>query len=235
MSETNFDLSELAKYLHLPEAQVKKMADRGHLPGRKVKGEWMFSGSEIHLWLENRIGMIESDRELATVEGALTQSVPADEIVPISDLIPPGGIELPLGAKTKESVIRGMTGIGVRTGLLWDPEKMAEALRKREELHPTALDNGVALLHPRRPMAGILGETFIALGLNGRGIPFGGGFDSLTDIFFLICSMDDRVHLRVLARLSRILTVKGFLEQLREQETEKEVRALIAATEKEIV
>ena len=27
---------------------------------------------------------------------------------------------------------------------------MTEAIRNREELYPTAMDNGVALLHPRR-------------------------------------------------------------------------------------
>lgn len=235
MSDANYDLPELAKYLHLPEAKVKKMADRGQIPGRKVKGDWTFSASEIHHWLEERIGGTGDDEELANVEDALAQSGVEEEVVSISDLIPPGGIEIPLGAKTKDSVIRRMTSLGARTGLLWDAEKMAEALRKREELHPTALDNGIALLHPRRPMAGILGETFVTLGVNGRGIPFGGGFGSLTDIFFLICAVDDRIHLRVLARLSRILTVRGFLDRLREAENEADVRRLIAETEAEIV
>jgi len=31
-------------------------------------------------------------------------------------------------------------------------------------MYPTTLDNGVALLHPRRPMSGILGQAFLALG-----------------------------------------------------------------------
>ncbi len=43
------------------------------------------------------------------------------------------------------------TGHGNLQGLV-----MAEAVRSREQMQPTALENGVALLHPRRPMAKIL-------------------------------------------------------------------------------
>ena len=50
-------------------------------------------------------------------------------------------------------------------------------------MHSTALDNGVALLHPRRPMPAILAEAVLALGITPGGIPFGSG-GSLTDIFF---------------------------------------------------
>ena len=234
MSEDNFDLTDLARYLHLPEKQVQKMADRGQIPGRKIKGEWTFSSSEIHHWFEHRLGATDDDAELATVEETIAKSNPAEETISIAALIPPGGIELPLAARTKESVIRTMAAVAERTGMLWDAEKMADAIRKREDLHPTALDNGVALLHPRRPMGSIIDDTFLTLGISGSGLPFGGGFDNLTDVFFLICSKDDRVHLRVLARLSRLLTVRGFLENLREAETEAAIRALIAETEAKI-
>jgi PTS system nitrogen regulatory IIA component len=88
-------------------------------------------------------------------------------------------------------------------------------LRARENMFPTALDNGVALLHPRRPLPGILGQAFLALGCTPNGIPFGGSRGGLTDVFFLICSVEDRGHLRTLSRLSRILTSAGFLEALR--------------------
>ena len=46
---------------------------------------------------------------------------------------------------------------------MWEQDKFAEAIRAREVLHSTALDNGVALLHPRRPMHGCLMDPFLAL------------------------------------------------------------------------
>ncbi len=234
MPHSNYDLSKLARFLHLPEAQVRKLAERGDIPGRKHKGEWFFAREEIHHWLERKIGLSDA-QELSDVEGVLARNAVEEEPeISIAALIPEGGIEIPLHAKTKDSVIRSMSHLALNTGLLWDADKMIEAVRKREELHPTALDIGVALLHPRRPLSSILGETFLTLGIVPRGIPFGGGFDNLTDVFFLICSTDDRIHLRVLARLSRVLTVPGFLEKLREQPDAQSARELIAETEKTV-
>jgi PTS system nitrogen regulatory IIA component len=105
-------------------------------------------------------------------------------------------------------------------------------VREREELHPTALDNGVALLHPRRPLTNILAEPMLALGRTESGIPFGGG--SLTDVFFLICSTDDRTHLRVLARLSRLVSDSALLAEIRNAVDAREVWEKIAAAEQQL-
>src|SRR6185312_12467728 len=101
-----------------------------------------------------------------------------------------------------------------RTHLLWDPAKMADAVRTREAMHSTALDNGVALLHPRRPMTSILAEAVLALGVTSGGIPFSND-GQLTDIFFLICSTSEHEHLRILARLSRVINDGDFLAAIR--------------------
>ncbi len=230
---STMNLAQLARYLHLPEPQVKKLVERGEIPSRRIGGETMFAKEEVHHWLERRFG-ISDDVELARVEEALDRSMPAgaaEETVSIAALIPDGAIALPLQAKTRDSAIRSMVALAVNTGLLWDGDAMTEAVKAREELHSTALDNGVALLHSRRPMPNILGDTFLVLGILPSGIPFGGGFNNYTDIFVLVCSTDDRVHLRILTRLSRLLAQPGFVDKLREQASEQALRELIAEAE----
>jgi PTS system nitrogen regulatory IIA component len=150
------------------------------------------------------------------MEGALDRASGDAELdqISVSDLLKREAIEVPLDARTRGSVIEKMTELAARTHLLWDAAKMADAVRAREEMHSTALDNGVALLHPRRPMPAILAEAVLALGITSGGIPFGSG-GSLTDIFFLICSTSDHEHLRVLARLSRVINDQAFLAALR--------------------
>ncbi|MFQ5792851.1 MAG: PTS sugar transporter subunit IIA [Acidobacteriota bacterium] len=231
MPTEDFGIESLAAYLHLAPQQVARLADRGKLPGRKVAGRWRFSRAEIHHWLEDRIGL--SDDELVDVEGVLEAHGRADEQeeIVIADMLPPEAIQVPLKARTRNSVFTAMVEVAARTGSLWDPEKMAQAVRAREDLHPTALDNGVALLHPRRPMSGILGQAFLALGCTSSGIPFGGSRGGLTDVFFLICSVDDRGHLRTLARLSRVITSPGFLDDLRQAPDAASVHQLIVQTE----
>ena len=235
MSDANLNLQQLSRYVHLPDAQVRKLVDKGVIPSRLVNGEPVFSREEVHRWLERRIGSSDEE-ELVQVEEALEKSVPPGALeveISLASLIPDGAVALPLLARTRDSVIRSMVQLAGSTGLLWDTDTMAEAVKTREELHTTALDNGVALLHPRRPMPSILGDTFLALGVVPSGVPFGGA-TGLTDVFFLICSMDDRVHLRILARLSRVLTCSDFLKRLRELESELEVRELISEAERAI-
>jgi PTS system nitrogen regulatory IIA component len=231
MADDDFDIDRLASYLHFTPAQVARLADRGKLPGRKVQGAWRFSQADIHHWLENRIG-ISDDEELQQMENFLRMpSAATAQIQTISDQLPLKAIEVPLAARTRNSVITSMTEVASRTGLLWDPEKMAEAVRAREDMHPTALESGVALLHPRRPMSSILGEAFLAFGRTESGIPFGGSRGQLTDIFFLICSIDDRGHLQTLARLSRLIADPVLVATLREATDAKAVHDAISAAE----
>jgi PTS system nitrogen regulatory IIA component len=227
----DFDINRLATYLHMMPAAVLKLAERGRLPGRRVAGQWRFAAAEIHHWLEERIGL-SNEGQLVEMEDALDEASPqADpEEVCIAELLRREAIAVPLDARTRGSVINEMTRLAACTGLLWDSAKMAEAVRAREEMHTTALDNGVALLHPRRPMAAILAEAVLALGVAPRGIPFGGG-GSLTNIFFLICSTTDHEHLRILARLSRIINDQELLAEMRAADSPETLHALIAERE----
>ncbi|MCH8228677.1 MAG: PTS sugar transporter subunit IIA [Proteobacteria bacterium] len=57
---------------------------------------------------------------------------------------------MPLAAKTRGRVVSAMVELAAETGWLWDTDKMAEAVLAREQMQPTALDIGVALLHQAR-------------------------------------------------------------------------------------
>ncbi len=227
MAEEDFDIDALANYLHMMPAQINRLAERGQLPGRRVGGQWRFSRHEIHHWLEQRIG-ISDEEQLAAMEGVLDRSADpeAEPTIEIARLMPPEAIAVPLDAKTRGRVVERMTELAEATGLLWDAPKMADAVRAREAMHSTALESGIAMLHPRRPMPSILGEAVVALGITSRGIPFGGSA-GLTDVFILICATSDNEHLRVLARLSRLITEGEFLSSLRAASDPQEAHELI--------
>ncbi|MBN2294297.1 MAG: PTS sugar transporter subunit IIA [Pirellulales bacterium] len=235
MPHSDFTIESLAAHLHLTPQQVIRLADRDKLPGRKVGGKWVFSRADIHHWFEDRIGLSD-EGELVEVEDVLGRSASTGEEfeITVSELLLPEAIAVPLAARTQGSVIRGMVDMVAQTGMLWDPEKMTEAILAREKMYPTALGNGVALLHPRRPMASILGQPLVALGITASGIPFGGGCGMLTDVFFLICSVDDRGHLQTLARLSRMITSSGLLDELRAVPDAQTAHRLIVEADRDL-
>ena len=234
MPENDYDVDSLAKFLHVSPAQVEKMASRGKLPARKIAGKWRFSKAEIHHWFEERIG-IASEGDLVEYQQMLdSKSSQDNESMQIPLLLPPQNILVPLAGRTKNSVIEKVCNFAGDLGLLWDPGKMAEAIRARENLHTTALENGVALLHPRRPLPNLMGEPFLILGRTFSGIPFGGMRGSLTDIFFLIGSVDDAGHLRTLTLISRLISDSATLAAIRELDSPEEISNALAQCEAEL-
>jgi PTS system nitrogen regulatory IIA component len=225
--DEDFDIAALAAYLHMMPAQISRLADRGKLPGRRVAGQWRFSPPEITHWLEQRIGLSD-DEELAAMEATLERSdraAPGD--VDLAALLHLDSVAVPLLSRTRTSVIGSMCQLAAASGLLWDAEKMAAALAAREEMASTALDVGVALLHPRRPQSSILAQALIALGVTSQGIPFGAPGGGLTDVFFLIAATSDHEHLRILARLSRIIGDPAWLANLRNADDPRSARELV--------
>jgi PTS system nitrogen regulatory IIA component len=230
MTRSDFDIESLARHLRMDRAVVARLAERGKLPGRRVGGQWRFARADIHLWWEERIRSGSGD-ELASFEAVLGEAglgEPVDDasepLRSIAEILPPEGVRVPLAARTRNSVLTSLVQLASDTGLLWDADKMEAAVRTREASDSTALDNGVALLHPPRPIPGILAQPLLVLARTHQGLPFGHPRGCLTDIFLLICSVDERSHLWVLARLARLINDPAVLQGLRSAEDGAEAR-----------
>ena len=228
----DLDVDKLAEYLHVTPDQVTRMAVRGKVPGRKVGGQWRFSEAEIHHWLEERIGLSEGE-ELEKVQRVLDRAAGDTVDRNIHEMCTVETIAVPLNARTRSSVIRSMCELATKSGLMWDATTMIEAVRNREQMHPTALDCGVALLHPRRPQTSILADSVIALAVCPAAIPFSDR-GQLTDVFFLICSYEDATHLRILAKLSRMIAESELLDQLRKSSTPAEAWKCLESAEMQV-
>jgi PTS system nitrogen regulatory IIA component len=226
MGNETMDLAQLASLLRRDQRELSKLASRGQLPGRKVGGDWRFARSEIRQWLETEMpGFDEAQLKLL-------EEAPTDIGEPLlTNLLAPACVEVPLPARTSASVIREMVRLAEQTWQVFDPEAILEAVKSREEMASTAQEGGVALLHPHRPLPNALGESVVAFGRTAGGIPFGGPRSQMTDLFFLDCCRDDRTHLRVLARLSRLILRPGFLDELRAAETGADALRVIREAE----
>jgi nitrogen PTS system EIIA component len=231
MPHEMMDLEQLAKYLRRDLREVNKLASRGHLPGQKVGGQWRFARAEINHWLETQLPDY-SEQQLTALE---TEHPDAEPEVLVSSLLSEATIAVPLPASTRASVLKELVKLAEQTWQVYDPDAIHEAIRQREEMSSTALASGVAIPHPHRPLPAALGEALIAFGRTASGIPFGAEHGCLTDLFFLVCCQDCRTHVRVLARLSRLLLRPGFVDDLRAAQTPAETWQLIEAAERELI
>ena len=228
MSSEMMDMEQLAAYLRRDVREVGKLANRGHLPGHKVGGQWRFARAEINYWIETQLHGY-TEEQLSALERR------GDAPLLLTDLLSEVSVAVPMPATTKSSALRELVALAERSWQVYDAAAVLEAIRAREEMGSTALPNGVAIPHPRRALPNALGDAVMAYGRTATGIPFGGERGALTDIFFLVCCRDDATHLQVLARLTRLLQRPGFLDELRAAETAGETWEKIAAAERQLL
>jgi nitrogen PTS system EIIA component len=235
MPYSNMDLPELAKLLGMDARQVERMAKQGQLPCRKISGKYQVNRAELTEWLQQRIGSL-GHQDLASMDAGITAQRQTLQDQPI--IIPAlhrEAIDIHLDARTKNSVLRELVALANETSLVFDAESILEALINREELCPTALDGGIAIPHPRRPLPYAIAEPILAVARTDQGIGFGAPDGKLTDLFFLICAHDDHQHLHMLARLCRMLHDSTFLADLRNASSADRILHLMTQREQAVL
>lgn len=225
-------LEDLARQLGRDRREIEKLVQRGRIPGRKTGGTWQFHPTEITHWLEQEMREY-TDRELAVVEES-HPSVEADADVPVSSLLSPETVQVPLEARTRRSVLESLVEVAGRTWQVWEPAAVLKAVQEREAVLSTAFEHGVAIPHPRNPLPDLIGQSVVAFGRTYSGIPFGGSKRELTDLFFLVLCCDSRTHLRVLARLGRLVRREEFLDELRQAEDNRSAYEVICRADESV-
>ena len=231
-----FNLSEAAEYLHLTEDAVEDLARRGDIPCERQGGRLIFRHNAIDEWASRRV-LEFNDEKLSDFHRRSTAKYHdlSSEAAIVPALVKPEWIEPKLTCRSKSSVIREMAALADRTGLLCYPAELHESLLAREKLCSTALSGGLALLHPRNHEPYMFEDSFVVLGKTVGQVPFGSPDRSTTDIFFLICCQDDRIHLHVLARLCMMCHQTSLLLQMRETNDPRELHRLVIESEEQVI
>ena len=131
----------------------------------------------------------------------------------LSEVLNPDMFWPNLGAKTKPEVIRELSEkISVIAGNI-DAKKITEILMERERLGSTGIQDGIAIPHGKVPG---LEKIILACGISNDGIDFDSHDQKPTKIFFVLLAPEFAAgqHLKVLARLSKLLKEERIREEL---------------------
>jgi len=146
----------------------------------------------------------------------------------ITDILTRDRVIPALAATTKDAVLDELANLLVAQIPQATPERLVAVLRERERLNSTAIGDGIAIPHGR-----LSGTKSVVAGF-ARSIA-GVDFDSVdrqpTHLFFVLIAPDDAaaMHLKALARISRLLKDKAFREHLLKLETREELYDAIVA------
>ncbi|MGC9455114.1 MAG: PTS sugar transporter subunit IIA [Phycisphaerae bacterium] len=214
MPGEQLDEKQVADYLNMDVRDVQKLAARGKIPCRKTRSGYVFRRGEVDHWVEQRMHEMGPE-QLGEIERGVTAHHGIEpESLRLSEMIPAGGVEVPLSARTRDSAVRRLVELADEAGLVYEPRKLVSEIRHREEMCSTAIFPQVALPHPRHPLPYDISRSFLIIGSSPGGIPFGADDGSLTRLFFFICCKDDPTHLHVLARLAGVLHLEGATDEL---------------------
>lgn len=154
-------------------------------------------------------------------------------MIHITDILDPPLVFHDLHAESKDALLSEMAQRLHEAGRIADPLDMHQRLMQREALMTTGVRNGFAFPHAFDER---LGESVLAVGL----VPLGVDYDSLDGepvhlVFMLLGPPSHHtMHLRVLARLSRIALQPGLLDGLRGVHNAYEVMERLAASEEQL-
>jgi excisionase family DNA binding protein len=216
MPYRTLNTDEVAQYLNLPRADIERLCKDRDIPFEMRGSHVVFRQRDIEAWASQRILSFNTSRLVEYHRKSAQQT----RALPRRDTLLPGMIRLDcvapaMTAKTKASVLRDLAAVADRTGLVCDRTELVASLQAREKLCPTAVPGGVAFLHPRQQQPFLFQSSFLVLGRTIQPIHFGSPDGQPTDLFFLVCCQDDKLHLHTLARLCLMSQKTDLLAELR--------------------
>ncbi len=226
----------VAEYLHLTAEDIERRVKDREIPFERRGERVVFRKRDIDMWASQRILGLPKQRLAAYHEKSThgtREILPRQTILP--EMLQAGAIASAMSSKTKASLLRDLVALAEKTGQIADPKELLASLEAREALCSTALPGGLALPHPRFHEPYMFESSFIVAGRPVQGIHFGAPDGQPTDLFFLICCQDDRLHLHTLARLCLMTQKTEMLAQLRQAPDAQSMRDCIIAAEQEVL
>ena len=207
-------IKDVAELLNVSETTIRRWLSDGKIPAYRINHQYRFSRIEIENWMMRC--KIKSPEEGFSPFNETQIYPPLDTEKESQEISSRGGMHhfclyraihqgdvfSNIPGKTKEELIRWTTkAVAQKLGV--DAEVLSELLLDREKLMPTALNNGIAVPHPRDFLRkGPLDMVFVVYpkdpldygALDGR---------SVHTLFFLFAS-NDKGHLQLLAKLAHL-------------------------------
>jgi PTS system nitrogen regulatory IIA component len=132
-----------------------------------------------------------------------------------------------LQSKNKKGVLEELAGVLVARGKLRDLDQVVEVLLDREKLGSTGIGDGIAIPHGKiKDLNGVVAS----FGRSPEGVDFESLDQKPAHLFFLLVAPENSagVHLKALARISRLLKDPSFRKRLMEAGNEEELFQIIS-------
>lgn len=215
-------VSDVAQLCDVGESQVFNWLQEDGLPGEQVNGSYRVNPAELLEWATTR-KLPVSPAIFQKMNGALVSRTG------LSDALKIGGVTYDVAGSDRESILSVIVAtLPLPTG--FDRASLVQLLVAREMMGGTAMGDGIAIPHPRRPVVLPGAKRVVRLGFLKEPVDFGAPDGKPIDTLFLMICPTVRDHLQQLARLASVLRDESFRRLLRDKPSQdvilKEVRRI---------
>ena len=229
-------IKDVAELLNVSQITIQKWVDDGLIPTYKIDSQYRFSKQEIESWVMSH--------KLTTNEGVSPFSIKASKSTPESNptagsqkfslyrALHKGQVLQNISETGKEDVIRKSTKLIAETQKI-DSDMLSEMLIDRERMHPTALNNGIAVPHTRDFVLSPTHDV-VVFAFPDKPIHYGAldGEPVHTLIFLFACN--DKRHLHLLAKIAHLSSQESIRTMLKKKPSKEQLMEFIEGWERAI-
>jgi PTS system nitrogen regulatory IIA component len=145
----------------------------------------------------------------------------------ISEFLSDQAVIADLKGRSKPEILRELCDSLAKANPALKADRLLSTLQDREKLGSTGIGEGVAIPHGK--LAG-LPQLVASFGISRDGVDFEALDGKPTYLFFALVAPENSagVHLKALARISRVFKNPRFREAIRQAKTEREIYDLIS-------
>lgn len=149
----------------------------------------------------------------------------------LGDVLTESLIRIPLLKKDKTEIIGELIDILEPGGILYDKNKVLEAVLEREKIMSTGIGNSVAIPHGKSPE---VKELTVSMGVTAQDVDFESLDGKPVRIIFMLVGPEKpaSLHIKMLSRISRLCNQPALRKKIIESKSPLEILNLIREEEK---
>lgn len=212
-------IKDVADLLNVSETTIRRWLSEGKIPSYKIDGQHRFSRGEIQNWVvSSKPDRHDAADETASVQGGSKQ-------FSLYRAIHKGGVFHNAHGEDKERVIRNAM-VQISRGLDLDGEALSDMLMDRENLQPTALNNGIGVPHTRDFLLSAHQDA-VAVVFPEQAVDYGALDGKPVHTLFFLFACDDKRHLHLLAKIAHLCNQPAALQLLASKPNKETLLAYI--------
>lgn len=212
-------IQDVADLLNVSEDTVQGWLNEGKIPAYKINEQYRFSRFEIEDWMIKHQGSRAQPQEIPS----------GTQRYGLYRAINKGGVYNEIIGKTKKKIIEN-TIQKIAPALGFDANIVSDLLIDRENLQPTALNQGIGVPHARDCLLST-GQNAVTVIYPQTPIDYGALDGEPVHTLFFIFASEDKSHLHLLAKIAHFCSVANNIDFLRSKPKKEKLLAAIKTWE----